>query len=98
MDLIRRRWAVENECHNTFDRIFEEDKRPWVLQPSAMVVVQLLRRLVYTMLSLFRSVTQRSDEKRQTPWKSLLGDIADMLKNLVEEAMAGVRRRNVATS
>ncbi len=98
LDLIRRRWAVENECHNTFDRIFEEDKRPWVLQPRAMVVVQLLRRLVYTMLSVFRSVTQRSDEKRQTPWKSLLGDIADMLKNLVEEAMAGVRRRTVATS
>lgn len=98
LTLIRRRWAVENECHQTFDRIFQEDTRPWVLQPRAMVVVQLLRRLVYTMLSLFRSVTQRSEIKKQIPWKTLLSAIADMLKNLTEEAMASVRRRTAASS
>jgi hypothetical protein len=30
---------------------------------------------VLTLLTLFRSVTQRSEERRQVPWKRLMGDV-----------------------
>ena len=37
-----------------------------------MVVVMLLRRIAYNMLALFRTVTQRSEERRQTPWRDIV--------------------------
>lgn len=71
--LVRLHWGVENNCHHTLDDAFEEDNRPWIKSdPRGMVVVALLRRLAYTLLTLFRSVTQRSDERRATPWRDLL--------------------------
>ena len=45
--LICRRWSMENENHNTFDTVLDEDTRPWVLAPRGMVVVMRLRRLTY---------------------------------------------------
>jgi hypothetical protein len=71
--LVRRHWGVENNCHHTWDTVFEEDDRPWIEKsPQGMVVVMLLRRIAYNMLALFRSVTQRSDERRQTPWRDIV--------------------------
>jgi hypothetical protein len=71
--LVRRHWGVENNCHNTWDTVFEEDDHPWIeADPQGMVVVMLLRRLAYNILALYRGVTQRSDERRQTPWKDLV--------------------------
>jgi len=92
--LIRRRWAVENECHNTFDTIFREDKRPWVMLPQGMVVVMMLRRIAYNLLSLFRSVTLRADRGTR-PWKTLLADVYMTL--LVAEArhLDALRRRSL---
>jgi hypothetical protein len=52
LELIRRRWSVENENHNTFDRVLAEDERPWLKKPRGMLVIQLLRRVVYNLLSL----------------------------------------------
>ena len=43
--------------------------------PRAVLVVAILRRIAYTMLALFRSVTQRSDERRATPWQTLMTDL-----------------------
>jgi len=42
--------------------------------PGAALVVAILRRFEYIRLSLFRSVTQRSDERRDGPWKTLMSD------------------------
>jgi hypothetical protein len=71
--LVRRHWGVENNCHNTFDTVFEEDDHPWIkADPKGMVVVMLLRRLAYNLLALFRGVTQRSEERRATPWRDLV--------------------------
>jgi hypothetical protein len=82
--LIRSHWAVENNCHNIFDKIFQEDKRPYILDPKGMIVVMLLRRIAYNLLSLFRSVTQRSKKKRKMPWKSLMRSVLSMLMTLEE--------------
>jgi DDE_Tnp_1-associated/Transposase DDE domain len=71
--VVRLHWGVENNCHHTLDDAFEEDDRPWIKSdPRGMVVVALLRRIAYNLLTLFRSVTQRSDERRATPWRDLL--------------------------
>ena len=43
--------------------------------PRAALVVAILRRIAYTMLALFRSVTQRSHERRATPWQTLMTDL-----------------------
>lgn len=80
--VIRSHWGIENNCHNTFDKIFQEDKRPFILQPHGMLVVMILRRIAYNLLSLFRSVTQRADEKKKMPWKSLMNYIFIMLVKL----------------
>lgn len=98
IEAIRRRWSVENQCHNTFDKIFREDKRPWLMQPNGMVVVQLLRRLAYNIMALYRSVTVRSETKREQPWNELLRGFCRALIRSTVEAMTGVRRRNVALS
>jgi len=55
---------------------FEEDDRPSIeASPRAALVVAFLRRIAYTRLALFRSVTQRSDERRATPWQTLMADL-----------------------
>jgi hypothetical protein len=71
--VVRHHWGVENNCHHTLDTAFREDDRPWIeSSPRGMLVVALLRRLAYNLLTLFRSVTQRSAERRATPWLDLL--------------------------
>jgi hypothetical protein len=70
--LVRRHWGVEvNHC--VLDTAFKEDDHPWIrTHPRAMVVLMALRRIAYNLLALYRGVTQRSEEKRATPWKDLM--------------------------
>lgn len=82
LSIIRGHWNVENNCHNTFDKIFQEDKRPYILHPHGMLVVMILRRIAYNLLSLFRTITQRSDKNRKMPWKSLMNYVSLMLTKL----------------
>jgi hypothetical protein len=91
--LIRRRWSVENQNHNTFDTAFAEDERPWILEPRGMVIVMLLRRLCYNLLTLYRGVTLRSERKRSQSWRALLRTVFRSLLLATKEAMAGVRHR-----
>jgi len=62
-----------------------------------MLVVALLRRIAYTLLALFRSVTQRSEEMRATPWKGLLEDIRAALLTATHEQVEGLRPRAAPT-
>lgn len=64
LELVRRRWSVENQNHNTFDTIFSEDDRPSLLRPEGMVVMNLLRRMAYNFVAIFRAVTERSETAR----------------------------------
>jgi hypothetical protein len=66
------RWGVES-CHQILDTAFLEDKRPWVTADAqGALAVMLLRRVVYTTLTLFRSVTLRSEDHRLMPWRKLM--------------------------
>ncbi len=92
--VVRLHWGVENGCHWTLDMAFKEDAHPWIeANPKGALALVLLRRIAYTLLSLFRSVTQRSDERRKTPWKDLMRDLYVALVSATAEQLAGLRAR-----
>lgn len=93
LTIIRRHWGVET-AHQVLDVAFREDDRPWVTEnPRLTVVLMILRRIGYTLLTLFRSVTQRSDSRRTEPWKVLFERIRDALLLATDELIDGLRRR-----
>lgn len=68
--------------------------RPWITSDAhGTLVVMLLRRLVYTVLTLFKSVSLRSDENRLMPFRELFEWIKDTLKWAPESATSGLRAR-----
>jgi len=99
---VRRHWAVENDCHNTWDKILREDDHPWIVAGDGAcqgtVNVMLLRRLAYNLLALFRSVTQRGELHRQRPWRDLMRWVYNTLIAAQARDTAGLRSRIVATA
>jgi hypothetical protein len=93
--VVRQHWGVEL-CHQTLDVALLEDDKPWITQnPRATAVVAVLRRITYTLLTLFRSVTQRSDLRRNLPWKELLRAIDITLLTLTESDLEGMREHRL---
>ena len=91
--LIRRHWGVETS-HQILDGPFAEDDHPWISSnPRGALVVAILRRIADTLLTLFRSVTQRSDERRSAPWKRLMLDVFTALLTTNEDHIRGLRFR-----
>jgi len=96
--LLRRHWGVET-THQILDVAFDEDDHPFIEQnPRGMLVVAILRRIAYSLLTLFRSVTQRSEVRRATPWKDLFWAVHVALLTATEEQLAGLRLRVPAPS
>jgi hypothetical protein len=90
---VRFHWRVELS-HQTLDDAFSEDERPWIANdPNGMLVVLILRRIAFTLLTLYRSVTQRSEEKRQMPWAELFEWVRDTLVASTEATVASLRKR-----
>ena len=100
--VVRNHWWVENGCHQVWDKIFREDDKPWIQAGAGScqgtVAVMLLRRLGYNLLALFRSVTQRSEEKRQMPWKDLMRAVYNTLIAATATDTEGLRRRKALTA
>jgi hypothetical protein len=94
LTVVRAHWGVENNCHNTWDTAFAEDDHPWIVSsPRGTVSAMVLRRIAYNLLSLYRSVTQRSEEKRQTPWRTLLRWVYNAVVSAEPRHLAGLRLR-----
>jgi len=90
--VILRHWAVET-AHQILDVAFEEDARPWIeANPRGAAVVMLLRRIAYTLLSFFRSVTLRSDHNREMPWKTLMRKVWTTLVAASHDDLHSLRR------
>jgi hypothetical protein len=97
--LVRSHWGVENQNHHTFDTAFDEDERPWIeADANGMLAVLLLRRMAYTLLALFRSVTLRSEESRAIRWKDLLAWVRDALVAAGPEHVLSLRVREVSAA
>jgi hypothetical protein len=93
MRIIRGHWGVET-THQVLDVALLEDDHPWIeSNPRAAYALAVLRRIAYTMLALFRGVTQRSEVRRAVPWKHLLDDIRLTLATLTTEHVLNLRRR-----
>jgi len=60
--------------------------------------VVILRRVAYTLLTLFRSVTQRLEEKRSMPWKELLRWVMRTLTGANASTVKDLRRREAVTA
>ena len=66
---IRAHWGVENNNHCTLDKEFREDTKPWIKEsPRGALAVLILRRIAYSLLTLRRSVTLRSEDNRLMRW------------------------------
>lgn len=97
LQIVRNHWWVENGCHQIWDKIFREDDKPWIQSGEGScqgtVVVMLLRRLGFNLLALFRSVTQRSEQRRQMPWKDLIRHVYNTMIAATASDIAGLRQR-----
>jgi hypothetical protein len=94
--VARGHWAVENNCHHTFDAVLKEDDKPWIRKNAqGALAVLLLRRIAYNILTLFRSVTQRSPSGRQTPWRDLCRWFYNMLVVVSEHHTNGLGQRRM---
>ena len=72
LDAIVLHWGVEI-THQTLDVAFEEDARPWIKSDSTgALAAMILRRIACTLMSLWRSMSLRSEENRTRPWRELL--------------------------
>ena len=92
--VTRNHWNVENNCHHTFDAVFEEDRHPWIVSDSTgMIAILLLRRIAYNILTLFRSVTQRAKDKRLTPWRHIMRWFYNALISSTAEQLKDMRTR-----
>lgn len=99
MALVRAHWGVENNNHHTLDTAFAEDDRPWIeVDANGMLAVLVLRRIAYTILALYRSVTLRSDEGRTTRWRDLMRSIYDALVAARFEQTTNLRRRELCAA
>lgn len=97
--LVRCHWGVENNNHHTLDTAFAEDDRPWIeADANGMLAVLVLRRIAYTILALFRSVTLRSEDARATRWRALLAWVQDTLVAAAPEHTMNLRVREVASA
>ena len=94
LQLIRRYWGVENGPHFTLDVALQEDDHPWIeADPQGALVVALLRRVAYNLLTLFRAVTLRGELSRITPWKTVLNWFRLALETAMDSDLVGVRVR-----
>ena len=95
--VTRGHWAVENNCHHTWDAALKEDKRPWIVAESqGTLAVMLLRRIAYNILTLFRSVTLRSSSQRLARWRDICRWFYNAIIGSTEEHLAGLRMRRPA--
>ncbi|MBK7585948.1 MAG: hypothetical protein IPI67_37905 [Myxococcales bacterium] len=74
------------------------DDHPWIEQnPRATAVVMVLRRIAYTLLTLWRGVTLRSDEQRARPWRDVMREIFLAAVTTTTEQLAALRRHPLAS-
>ncbi len=93
--VVRAHWGVENNNHHTLDTVFAEDDRRFITGSGrGAMAVLLLRRIAYTLLTLFRSVTQRSEERRAMRWRDLVSWVHDALTSGELHHLAGLRTRS----
>lgn len=97
LQVVRSHWGIENNNHHTLDTAFAEDDRPWIVaNGNGMLVALVIRRIAYTLLSLFRSVSLRSEQKGEIAWKSLMRWVWQTVVAATQEHLEALRPREGA--
>jgi len=90
------RWDPET-AHNILDTTFDEDDRPWITKSAqGNLAVHLLRRVAYTLMTLYKHVTIRNEDESTRPWRKHMEWVKDMLKWATSEDLADLRPRKYA--
>lgn len=92
--IVVRRWGVENQCHGILDRVFSEDERPWMDEPTGFLNLALLRRVALNLVALFRSVTLRAEHRRELPWALLMVWWSSAAVSATEALLSDLRARS----
>ncbi len=96
LELHVLRWGVET-AHGILDTAFEEDNRPWIRKDAqGNLVIQILRRVAYTLMTLYKHVTLRNEEESRQPWRKQLEWVKEMLKWSNPEEVMNLRPRRFA--
>jgi hypothetical protein len=96
--VVRSHWGVE-VTHNLLDTAMLEDDRPWIVShATGMMATLVLRRIAYTLLALFRSVSLRSETGSKMRWKDLLRWVHTALVASTEHHLSALRPRKVLSA
>jgi len=96
--LIVLRWGVETS-HQILDlrNAFDEDNHPWIgTNAKGALAVQILRRVVYTLMTLYKSVTIRNEDDAEASWRRHMEWVKDTLKWPNAEELNDLRVRSYA--
>ena len=73
--LVRRHWAIENDCNWTFDVIMGEDDHTFCTTKNAVLALGILRMIAYNMLQWLRCSHAKQLHPRAAPtpmsWRAL---------------------------
>jgi hypothetical protein len=93
LKVVRSHWGVEIN-HHTLDTAFAEDERPWIVADgNGMLVTLVLRRVAYTLLALFRSVSLRSEMRGEIRWADLLRWVWSAIVAATDAHLEAIRLR-----
>lgn len=93
LELHVLRWGVET-AHGILDTAFEEDARPWIRKNAqGNLAVHLLRRVAYTLMTLYKHVTIRNEDESGRPWRKHMKWVRDMLEWATADNVADLRPR-----
>ena len=99
LQVVRSHWGVENNNHHTLDTAFAEDEHPWIeADGNGMLVTLLLRRIAYTLLALFRSVSLRSEARREMRWKDLMRWVHAAIVAATDAHLEAIRLRKAVVA
>ncbi len=74
LELVRRHWAVENDCFKSLDVQWREDARPWWSEGHALLSLGILRLLAYNLSQRLRKrhlTVATAGRREPLPWRSL---------------------------
>ena len=86
LGLVRRHWAIENDCFWTLDVMWREDKAPFCTRGDAAFVLAWLRLMAYNLLQQARRRhlrRKRPDGHRDSPspWRRLFAWVVAALRH-----------------
>ena len=91
-ELRGRLWHQVRQAHRQ-----KALKHPWITgHDQGMLNVLILRRIAYNLVALFRGLTQRSEDRRLTPWATVIRGFYIALVAATEQQIAGLRTRTEA--